>query len=732
MPCKQSILEVAMQNKPEKVRRTSVSLLVLMIVALCASACSLVLNGSHTESHPTQSNRYFVATNGNDSWSGTFAAPYKERSDGPFRTLNRALQVVADRNRETGFAQSPKPISIYVCAGLHILEEPLSLSPQHSGSTNAPLVIAAFPNTHPVISAGKRITGWYPTNVSGQELWATPIPDARQGNWFFHQLWINGERRTRARHPNKGYLAIAGLPDATPTWEHGNKRFQFGGGDLKNLASATNGDAVVMTRWVESRLPITAIDEEQHILTSNKKTVFQLQPGDPYYVEHIFEALDEPGEWYLNRREGTLYYMPLPGEQIDAIEAFASKLPECLRIEGHPETGDYVENVEFRGLTFSHNEWFYPTNFGSTERHISTTPDPEIFGSAQAAFVVPGAVRAEGARHCSFVNCRFANVGSYGLQLGRGCQSNRVERCEFVDLAGGGIRLGETLVRDKPGEQPCGNEVSNCHIHDGGKLFHSGEGIWIGQSFGNRLSHNLIHDFFYTGISIGWTWGYEGTLATNNIVEFNHVHHIGKKSNGDGPILSDMGAIYTLGIQPGTIIRSNLWHDISGLRYGGWGIYLDEGSSHIAVENNVVYNTTHGGFHQHYGKENIIRNNVFAFGRDAQLQRTRPEDHASFTFERNIVYFNNGKLLEGDWSNGKFNQDNNIYFDTRTNGPGLNFPGGWENWPKAGRDIHSAIADPLFVSTNLANVSFNAGSKAFDVGFKPFHLNMVGPLQSEP
>ena len=236
---------------------------------------------------------------------------------------------------------------------------------------------------------------------------------------------------------------------------------------------------------------------------------------------------------------------------------------------------------------------------------------------------MPGAVWGEGLRDCVFEDCRFSHLGDYGLELTRGCQANRIVRCEFSDLGAGGLKIGETSIRDQAAEQTGGNEISDCHIHDGGKMFHSAIGIWIGQSPGNRLMHNLIHDFYYTGISIGWTWGYGPALATNNTVEFNHVHHIGVKSDGDGPILSDMGGIYTLGKQPGTTIRNNLWHDIAGIRYGGWGIYFDEGSSGILAESNVVYRTTHGGFHQHYGETNIVRNNIFAFARDQQIQRSR-------------------------------------------------------------------------------------------------------------
>src|SRR5208282_6072295 len=262
---------------------------------------------------------------------------------------------------------------------------------------------------------------------------------------------------------------------------------------------------------------------------------------------------------------------------------------------------------------------------GKSKPDISPEPKAEIGGFGQEAVGVPGGVWGEGLRNCVFEDCRFTHLGDYGLELARGCQGNRIMRCEFSDLGAGGIKLGETRIREQATEQTRGNEISDCRIHDGGKMFHSAVGLWMGQTPGNRILHNAIHDFYYTGISVGWTWGYGPSLATNNTFELNHVHHIGVKSDGDGPILSDMGGIYTLGKEPGTTIRNNLWHDVAGLRYGGWGIYFDEGSSGIMAESNIVYRTTHGGFHQHYGETNILRNNIFAFARDHQIQPTPPE-----------------------------------------------------------------------------------------------------------
>ena len=665
---------------------------------------------------------FYVAPDGDDGWSGRCASPNRSRTDGPFRTLKRAQDAVRAAKREG----SRGPVTVLVRGGTYFLDEPLVFTAEDSGTEGGPVTFRAYRGERPVVSGGRRIAGWKPVVVDGKALWAAEIPEARSGAWYFRQLWVNGERRVRARHPNTGYLKVAEVPDATSEtqWHEGQMRFGFADGDLRAWDTATEGEIIAMCRWVESHLPIERVDEEEGTVSFGKRSVFMLEPGDPYYVEHVFEALDAPGEWYLDRETGTLYYMPMEGESIDEMEAIAPVLEQVLRLEGRPEAREFVEYVIFRGLTFAHTEWYFP------EGYIATWPKPDVGGFSQASIGVPGALYGEGVRNCALERCTIAHVGDYGVELSRGCSHNRIAGCDLLDLGAGGLKIGEITSREEEDEQTHHNEVSDCYIRDGGRIYHSAIGIWVGQSYDNLLVHNHIHDFYYSGFSVGWTWGYGPTLARGNVVEYNHVHHIGVRSNGDGPILSDMGGIYTLGTQPGTVVRHNIFHDIAGLRYGGWGIYFDEGSTHIVAEHNLSYRTTHGGFHQHYGKENVLRNNVFAFARDAQLQRTRQEPHISFTFERNIVYWREADLLAGRWDDLNVVLDRNIYW--RTDGDEIWFGDlSMEDWQAMGRDMYSLVADPLLEDPESGVFTLRPGSPASKIGFRDISTRRVGPRKSK-
>jgi parallel beta-helix repeat protein len=190
-------------------------------------------------------------------------------------------------------------------------------------------------------------------------------------------------------------------------------------------------------------------------------------------------------------------------------------------------------------------------------------------------------------------------------------------------------------------------------------------------------------------------------------------------------VLSDLGGIYTLGTQPGTVLRNNVIHDVLSYSYGGWGLYTDEGSTDIVLENNVVYLTKTGGFHQHYGKNNIVRNNVFALAAEGQIIRSRQEEHISFTFERNIVYQDKGPLLGSNWSNKNFRMNHNVYWRAGHEPRFTNLT--FEKWKaETGQDQDSMVADPKFTDVAQRDFSLRPDSPAFQVGFKEIDTRTVG------
>ena len=208
-----------------------------------------------------------------------------------------------------------------------------------------------------------------------------------------------------------------------------------------------------------------------------------------------------------------------------------------------------------------------------------------------------------------------------------------------------------------------------------------------------------------------------------------------------------MGGIYTLGVSPGTVIRNNLIHDIDANHYGGWGIYNDEGSTHILIEDNVVYNTKFAGYDIHYAKEITVRNNIFALGREDQLSRTRLEPHKSVFFENNIVYWTGGKLLSGKWHdepyefyfhpknpNGRrtvestFDMDWNLYYNPKLPVDSVRFGGeSFSEWRARGKDVHSLYADPLFIDAARYDFRLRPESPAFALGFRAIDMSRVGP-----
>ena len=485
-------------------------------------------------------------------------------------------------------------------------------------------------------------------------------------------------------------------------------KIKFKPGDIKKEWAA-DGDVelVSLLAWSDIRMQIRDVNETNHVATlSGNPRESNKEDNAQYYIENAPDALDDPGEWYLNRKTGILSYWPQPGEDLRSAQVVAPELQQLLVLKGDLAANKPVHNVEVRGLTFSYTDWPLGTNG---------------YADSQAAIAVRGHLIAEGAVDCVIEDCTLSHLGGYGIDLGRGCQRCKIIGNELVDLAGGGIRIGETKISRDPIDQNFGHTITDNHMHHLGQVYAPAVGVVILQSGTNRIAHNDIHDLYYTAISVGWTWGYRESPCRANLIEYNHLHDIGQFR------LSDMGAVYTLGPQPGTIVRNNLIHDVNSFTYGGWGLYTDEGSSGIVLESNIVYRCKSAGFHQHYGRENILRNNIFAFGEGNQLMRTRPEPHVSFIFTNNIVYFDSGNLLGSDWSNEHYVIDGNLYWRAGGTSNSMKFAGAsLDEWRARGHDLHSLITDPLFVAPEKYDFRLQSNSPAFKLGFHQIDLSQVG------
>lgn len=681
--------------------------------AACTAAAAALLS-SHLAGGAERASggaSFFVSPAGDDAWSGRRDSPAPGGADGPFRTVARARDAVRAALSRPGAG----PMVVLLRGGTYELPECLVFTPEDSGTRDRPVVYAAYPGERPVLSGGSRLTGW---EQAGPGLWRVRWPGAGgPPGAGLRRFYVGGVRRPLARTPDEGeYYRVQGPayafagPGAPAAETHRNLAFRFREGDLRAWPRLTEADAVVLRCWESAMLPLRAVDEGLHAVLFTGPMKWPFENGQRYYVEGLRECLDAPGEWWFDSSESWLHYRPREGEDMRAVEAVAPRLTELVRLAGDAEVGAYVEYLRFDGLAFRHTDYRLP---------------PEGHSDWQAAVTVPAAFMADGARCITLSGCEFRNLGQYAVWFRNGCREALVERCEFTDLGAGGVRIG---TEGRPPDERLGTgqcTVENCFFHDGGSVYYGAIPVWVGQSSDNRISHNEICDFNYTGISVGWSWGFQPTSCHRNLIEYNHLHHLGRN------VLYDMAAIYTLGISTGTVIRGNHIHDIWGFveGYGAGGIYPDEGSSGLLIENNLVYRVQSGGLTIHYGRDNLIRNNIFAFGQRAQIHLGRPDMQSSQTLLGNIIYYEEGTLIE---RLSDLVSDRNLYW--HTGGPDkVVFPGGrdFAAWQQAGYDRESLVADPGFLAPERDDFRLREDSPARGLGFVPFDSSEAG-LTGDP
>jgi len=646
----------------------------------------------------------YISPKGNDKNHGT--------KDSPLASLTGARNKIRELRKQ---GVNKEPINVIIADGVYQLNETLILSIEDSGTPESPITYKAEENASPTFIGGIYIKDFTKVN---DYLWKAYIPEVVKYNWYFEQLYVNDKRATRAKSPNNGFYYIKDINETII--DKGNnkasllavQRISMDSNDAKCLQSFTlqdKTDAVVRFnhKWDNTIKHIQEINIDNSAFytsgtgmkpwnTMDKKTRF--------VIENYKAALDTAGEWFLDRN-GELFYIPLNGETIENSTFIAPIAKYFIVIKGNETDNKKVEFINFSNLNFQVAAYTMPVNG---------------FEPAQAAATIDAVVMLDFAKNISFNNCEIAHTGTYAFWFNQACSNCDILHCYMHDLGAGGVKIGETIIRENNELLTHNIKVDNNIITDGGHVFPCAVGIIIFNASDNTLSHNEISDLRYSGISVGWVWGYKFSPSKRNRIEYNHIHHIGWGE------LCDMGGVYTLGASEGTVVANNVIHHVLSYDYGGWGLYTDEGSYGIIMENNLVYACKNSGFHQHYGKENIIRNNIFALNMIGQLQATRIEDHQSFSFTNNIVYFSKGNLLLNNWSKIRINTDLNCYWDTRINAEIKFGDLNWKEWKNQGKDINSIISDPMFVNPTAYDFRFKNKSIVNKIKFQIFDYSKAG------
>jgi len=692
---------------------------------------------------------FYVSPKGRDSWSGTLAAPNQGASDGPFATMEKAKEAAAQMAR-----QRKKPVLVVLRGGTYFQAKPLTFSRQDSGSAAVPIVYQNYPIETPVISGGMKVTNW--KNAGGNK-WQTTLPASTQ---YFEQLFYNGQRRLRPRlggYLGKYYrvqfpvlLPDSGDPNCPtdvrpliqrmartrgPNSPYGRALERFRNGafdcfdrfryapnepisaDWANLKPPyPEGDIELYNfeHWTTPKLRIKSIDTREHIIYLTGPTLkdprfYGFLPQHRYVIENVKDEFKEPGQWFLDRSSSpwTLSYLARSGEDPNRDTVIVPQAPQVMVADG-------LQYVTFKGITFAHDNWTVPA-----AGYQSKQEEPNL----------PAAVSCQNCQHVVFDGSTVTQTAGTGIEFvttdpAKTTADDSFQNGAIYDVGGMAVRVGRynNPDVDTDANVPHNVRVENTAITGFSRVMPSSVGIVQGAGHDNLYTHNDIFDGYHSAVSICAPACPPGRHDShgdfNNVVSFNHAWNLFKGLLGDGGCLyfATGGARWN---PTGNTLLNNKCHDVNDDSLldadggGGHGLYLDEQTGNVDVENNLVYRVSgiamflSKGVAQQ-GWANNIKNNIFAFARQgmvstgsptAWLQGCPSSPILMFNLTNNILVFDRDKSSSG---NGFDVQRGCAYscgfpYNEFQNWRGNIFwhmNGGFHNDPKAFHYTANAPADP--------------------------------------
>ncbi|MCQ2462290.1 MAG: right-handed parallel beta-helix repeat-containing protein [Clostridia bacterium] len=649
----------------------------------------------------------YVSADGNDENDGSFATPVK--------SIAAAKQKAKD-NR----AKTDEPFTVWLRGGDYRLYSPVIFDASDAEN----VTYRAYENEKVSFNAEYDITGWSETEVNGVKAFVCDVP----GELDFNTLIKDDKVLKATRYPESGYLTVEKSDHSDGLFDESDRPWDYTYGDmaivypedcaLEQLTLNENTVVRVLHYWCADTSFFARLDKQQNKLFVTKPYTMKVEKGDRFFLENVFELLNTPGEWFFDKENSRVYYVPGEGETADTLVLKACVNTQLINMEN-------AHGITFEDITFKNTDWCYPALDPENSLARAGLKHP------QAEFDSEGAVRVSASDGISFINCDFLNIGNTAIKFDRMVKNSTVEKCRFNEIGANCVYIHGYNATEK--ERITENiRVVNNRIEGYGRVFADAIGVLVTHARNCEISHNEISDGYYTAISVGWVWGYSYSVTCNNKITDNLIYDIGQGW------LSDMGGIYTLGIQPGTVISGNTIHNVAADPgeggYGGWGVYLDEGSSYITVKNNLAYDCGSQGLHQHYGKDNTVTNNIFAMNRLGQVRSSRKEEHTAFYLTGNIIAGDSAMITNIEC--GKINDKGNLYWDYKngenvlsSKNEDLSFDNrAYAPYMKTAGYYKSAVFEnPLFKDAHGFDFNLAANSPAIEkIGFVPWDYTQAG------
>ena len=692
---------------------------------------------------------FYVSAAGSDDWSGSLPESNAQGTDGPFASLERARDAVRKLKRDL----PNRDVVVLIRKGLYRLSETVVFGLEDSGKGVSSVTYAVYPGEKPVFSSGREIKGWkkVPTAFPGLpkeargKVWTAHVTKPDGAAWRFYTLY-----------DPKGMLPRARSTGFIPPKDGGRDTLHFPRGRLRNWPNLADVEIVVRPHhaWIVNILPLVSVDEKAQIARTAIPATYAmnrlhfLKETQCCWVENVLEALDVPGEWVLNTREGKLYLWPRGEGAPEGI--VAPRLRELIRVEGVIDKKGPKDvparNLCFRGLTFMHGDRYLLAKDDAGLQH-----DWDMHDRDHALF------RLRGAENCAIEDCHFAHGGGGAIRVDLHGQGNRISGNHIEHIGGTGI----LLCGYGPGTKDVNrkNLITNNHIHHTGRIYSHSPGIFVWQSGENRVANNLIHHTPYTALivsgcmthffakrdsrelvrTIRWheVSGGPGRktlqqvrpfLHTHgNLIEYNEIHHAMER-------LGDGNGIYIRGAGAGNVIRRNYIHHLVAPTHMQAAIRTDGGQRDTLIAENLIYRCASQGIKLKLN--NRAENNIIAdVIRPRAYIALREGPMTGATVKRNILYHASGKrctFIEQDRKGRRgrkpalvkdIDADHNIYYCAGN--PGESRKTLAEN-QRDGVDAHSLAADPLFLDARKGDFRLQPGSPALRMGFLPIDLSKIG------